>query len=160
MYSVDKALWDSAFESNLTAHLVENFVGPNQGLWEDLDSLEIGAADAAKIEHCAFDIVAVTEVIARPRGRAKHPSALRQLDSLVHCSLLGYDVADYFLHSFFGISVSEPSRKVKLDELALNEWGLFANFQDALNIAKSFGRAVPEHSPFFAYGLYVVGAVS
>jgi hypothetical protein len=39
----------------------------------------------------------------------------------------------------------------------LNEWHLFDNPEDATAFAAVTAKRVPEHSPFFAYGIYQLG---
>ena len=39
----------------------------------------------------------------------------------------------------------------------LNEWHLFDNPEDATAYASITAKRVPEHAPFFAYGIYQLG---
>ena len=72
--------------------------------------------------------------------------------------LLGYDVADYYLMS--GLSNCGYTREAEAASLApdwaprLNEWHLFGNPADATAFAAVTAERVPEHAPFYAYGLY------
>jgi hypothetical protein len=39
----------------------------------------------------------------------------------------------------------------------LNEWHLFGNPEDAMAYAAVTAERVPEHAPFFGYGIYQLG---
>ena len=71
--------------------------------------------------------------------------------------LLGYDVADYYLMSGLancGYSPEEAASLAPAWAPLLNEWHLFDNPADATAFAAVTAKRVPEHAPFFAYGIY------
>ena len=74
--------------------------------------------------------------------------------------LLGYDVADYYLMSGLancGYSPEEAESLAPAWAARLNEWHLFGNPGDATTFAAVTAERVPEHAPFFAYGIYLLG---
>jgi hypothetical protein len=73
--------------------------------------------------------------------------------------LLGYDVADYYLMSGLancGYSPQEAASLAPAWAPLLNEWHLFGNPGDATAFAAVTAERVPEHAPFFAYGIYLL----
>ena len=71
--------------------------------------------------------------------------------------LLGYDVADYYLMSGLANCGYTPEEAASLAPAwapRLNEWHLFGNPADAMAFAVVTAERVPEHAPFFAYGIY------
>lgn len=71
--------------------------------------------------------------------------------------LLGYDVADYDLLGGLtncGYTPEEAASLTPAWAPLLNEWHLFDNPGDATAYAKVTARRVPEHAPFFGYGIY------
>lgn len=74
--------------------------------------------------------------------------------------LLGYDVADYYLMSGLancGYSPEEAASLAPDWAPLLNEWHLFGNPADATAFAAVTAERVPEHAPFYAYGVYQLG---
>ncbi len=76
--------------------------------------------------------------------------------------LLGYDVAD--TAPFSGLTncgYNEPASEVAelraRWEPELNDHHLFISLEAALEFRLVSNRRVPEHSPFFVYGLYLIG---
>ena len=73
--------------------------------------------------------------------------------------LLGYDVADYYLVSGLancGYSPQEAASLAPAWAPLLNEWHLFGNPGDATAFVAVTAQRVPEHAPFFAYGIYLL----
>ena len=71
--------------------------------------------------------------------------------------LLGYDVADYYLMSGLancGYSPAEAASLAPDWAPRLNEWHLLGNSTDATAFAAVTAERVPEHAPFYAYGIY------
>jgi hypothetical protein len=74
--------------------------------------------------------------------------------------LLGYDVADYDLLGGLtncGYTPAEAASLLPVWASLLNKWHLFDNADDATAFAAVTDRRVPEHAPFFAYGIYQLG---
>ena len=71
--------------------------------------------------------------------------------------LLGYDVADYDLLGGLtncGYTPGEAASLAPVWAPLLNERHLFDNPDDAVAFAAVTARRVPEHAPFFGYGIY------
>jgi len=69
----------------------------------------------------------------------------------------GYDVADYWQLSGLtncGYSPEEAASLAPVWAPRLNEWHLFDNPDDAEAYADVTEKRVPEHAPFYAYGIY------
>jgi len=70
---------------------------------------------------------------------------------------LGYDVADRWLYSGLMNCGFSPSKKARLRARfasTLNEYGLFVSGEDAEEFRADCDKRVPEHAPFFVYGLW------
>jgi len=81
-------------------------------------------------------------------------SALERYD------LLGYDVADYDLLGGLtncGYTPREAAALAPVWAPLLNEWHLFGKPEDATAYAAVTAGRVPEHAPFFGYGIYQLG---
>src|SRR5580698_10201766 len=71
--------------------------------------------------------------------------------------LLGYDVADYDLLGGLtncGYTPEEAASLAPVWAPRLNEWHLFDNPDHAETYADVTDKRVPEHAPFYAYGIY------
>jgi hypothetical protein len=71
--------------------------------------------------------------------------------------LLGYDVADYDLLGGLtncGYTPEEAASLAPVWAPRLNEWHLFGDPDDATAYAEVTSQRVPEHAPFFGYGIY------
>jgi hypothetical protein len=122
------------------------------GLWPHLTDLLAAArgldlADAVTVRITVLDEDAPTLDTAGPFGAGS---------ATYH--LLGYDVADYYLMSGLancGYSPAEEAASLAPDWAPrLNEWHLFRDPADATAFAAVTAERVPEHAPFFAYGIY------
>ena len=74
--------------------------------------------------------------------------------------LLGYDVADCDLLGGLtncGYTPGEAASLAPVWAPLLNEWHLFDNPEDATAYAAVTAKRVPEHAPFFGYGIYQLG---
>jgi len=75
-------------------------------------------------------------------------------------TLIGFDVSDSSLLSGLMSCGYKPDRKSRLAQRwspMLNRYHLFGRAQDAVEFARVTGERVPEHSPFFAYGIWIIG---
>lgn len=69
---------------------------------------------------------------------------------------LGYDIADNGFISGLSNCGYNPSEKNILKEIwsdRLNEYGLLKNVSDAIEFRNLSNKRIPEHSPFYIYGL-------
>ena len=119
-------------------------------LWPNLSDLfaAAGALDRA-------GVVAV-RITAFPEDEPP-PENLDPTGPAVRYDLLGYDVADYWQLSGLtncGYSPEEAASLVPVWAPLLNEWHLFGNPDDAEAYADVTDKRVPEHAPFYAYGIY------
>jgi hypothetical protein len=73
------------------------------------------------------------------------------------CDLLGYDVADYDLLGGLtncGYTSEEAESLAPVWVPLINERHLFGRPEDATAYAAVTAQRVPEHAPFFVYGIY------
>jgi len=125
-----------------------------EGLWPDLSGL---LAAARALDQAGAVVVRIT-ALGQDGGTLESPdpagSALGRYD------LLGYDVADYDLLGGLtncGYTPGEAASLAPVWAPLLNEWHLFGNPDDAMAYAAVTARRVPEHAPFFGYGIYQLG---
>jgi hypothetical protein len=125
-----------------------------EGLWPKLSDL---FAAAHALDHA--DAMAVRITALEEDG-----PALESADTIGPASgrydLLGYDVADYDLLGGLtncGYAPGEAASLAPVWAPLLNEWHLFGNPEDATAFAAVTEKRVPEHAPFFAYGIYQLG---
>ena len=122
------------------------------GLWDNLSDL---CAAAHALDHADTMAVRITEL---EEGGPTPESVDTIGPASERYDLLGYDVADYYLLS--GLTNCGYVRTEEAASLApvwaplLNEWHLFDNPEDATAFAAVTAKRVPEHAPFFAYGIY------
>jgi hypothetical protein len=120
-------------------------------LWPDLPSLLAVAHDLDRAGIVTVRITALDE-----DGRAEERvdpigTAVEQGD------LLGYDVADWDLLGGLTNCGYEPAEAASLMPAwapLLNSLHLFGNPADALAFVAVTAERVPEHAPFFGYGIY------
>jgi hypothetical protein len=122
-----------------------------EGLWSNLSDLfaAAGALDRAGV--VAVRITAFGEDEPTPESLDPIGPAAERYD------LLGYDVADYWQLSGLtncGYSSEEAASLAPVWAPRLNQWHLFDNPEDATAYADVTEKRVPEHAPFYAYGIY------
>ena len=118
------------------------------GLWPGLHGLLAAASALDQAGAVIVRITAFEEEGGPPPGA--DPVA-GQFD------LVGYDVADYGLISGLtncGYAPQEAASLASVWAPRLNQWHLFDNPGDAEAYAAVTERRVPEHAPFFGYGIY------
>ena len=119
-------------------------------LWPNLPDL----LAARPLEQAGTVVVRITvleEVEGIPENLDPVGSAFERYD------LLGYDVADYDLLGGLtncGYTSEEAASLTPVWVPLLNEWHLFGKPEDATAFAAVTAERVPEHAPFFAYGIY------
>jgi hypothetical protein len=70
---------------------------------------------------------------------------------------LGYDVADwYLLSSLANCGLGEDPALRDRWSSRVNDWHLFESSMDANEFRSVSEREVPEHAPFFAYGIWAL----
>jgi hypothetical protein len=121
------------------------------GLWPDLADL---FAAAHALDHA--DAVAVRITALEQDGPAGESAGPIGLPAGRH-DLLGYDVADYWLLGGLTNCGYQPGEAAALAPAwapLLNQWHLFDNPADATAFAAVTDQRVPEHAPFYVYGIY------
>ena len=120
------------------------------GLWPDLSDL-LAAARALDKAGVVARITVLGEDRGTPQSLDPAGSASERYD------LVGYDVADYYLLGGLtncGYTLEEAASLAPVWAPLLNEWHLFSNPDDATAYAAVTEQRVPEHAPFYGYGIY------
>jgi hypothetical protein len=123
-------------------------------LWPNLSGLFAAAHALGHADAMAVRITALEEDGPAPEDAGAIGPASGRYD------LLGYDVADYDLLGGLtncGYTPGEAASLAPVWVPRLNKWHLFGNPGDATAFADVTARRVPEHAPFFAYGIYQLG---
>jgi len=171
--SVDSWIWPSVFRCRhlyptptLTPHqgVIEieptNFEHSVTCLWPDLDAMNACYADhTLAIQTVPLAIVLLGE---DERVHSNHSVAVLDADRMsadppYEWTLLGYDVADHGLTSGLsncGYSAAEKPEWQQRWAPLLNDHGLLPTIDDAGAFATASDARVPEHAPFFIYGLF------
>ncbi len=174
--SVDTVVWPSLFDTgqgigfpaaererlHLAGLPTPSWIGPNVGLWDDLARMRQYLAEdqAEKDAHalaavCWFSDRAFSD--AGPFGPHLGPTLPPERDPA--WQFLGFDVADGSLVSGLtncGYSPAEAQRLRRRWATHLNESHLFGDLEPAFRFRDSANRRVPEHAPFFVYGLFLL----
>ena len=174
--SVDTLIWPSVFDTGqgiglpqthrerlyLAGIPLPSWIGPNAGLWDDLDRMRQYLA--ASLSHPHPHVVLAVSWIsdnsfadAAPAGPSLEPVTPPLRD--VSWRLLGFDVADGSMLSGLsncGYSPDEAAGLRPASRSSLNGNHLFADVADALRFKHLADKRVPEHAPFFVYGLFAV----
>lgn len=167
--SVDATVWPSLFRyddlvpsKSLSRIQIEpvDIYQESLELWDSPSSMLRAVKESSGVLPSAVIPVAV-EILSRRAfeefefWRAVLPDTLGPISDPWIC--LGYDVADASrLSGLTNCSyTSEARRRLEAEwGKTLNEFGLFSNPEAALDFARLTDHRVPEHSPFFAYGIY------
>jgi hypothetical protein len=122
-----------------------------EGLWPDLSGLVAAAHALDRASAVVVRITALEEDEPAPESLDPAGPAAERYE------LLGYDVADYDLLGGLtncGYSPEEAASLAPAWAPRLNEWHLFDHPEDALAYAAVTATRVPEHAPFYGYGIY------
>jgi hypothetical protein len=125
-----------------------------EGLWPTLSDLLAAAHALDQADAVVVRITALGDDEETSESPDLVGSAFERYD------LLGYDVADYDLLGGLTNCGYTPEEALSLAPVwapLLNEWHLFDNPGDAVAYAAVTARRVPEHAPFFGYGIYQLG---
>ncbi len=171
--STDDAVWPSAFDLPVGPDtiILPGWIGPNKPLWQDLSALRQFCAAHAEALYRPYWIAAFTVVeelgfLEYARGLPSNMTLLyleptTPLQIQAHWRFLGYDVSDAsclsgLTNCFFALD--ERQSVGKFVE-RLNTYHLFSELQDADAFRLYSNARVPEHAPFFVYGLFCVEEV-
>jgi hypothetical protein len=121
------------------------------GLWPSFSGL---LADAPALDRAGAAVLRITAFEDdEPEPESVDPNAPEP----GRYELLGYDVADWFLLSGLtncGYSPEEAASLAPTWAPLLNQWHLFDDPGDATAFEAVTAARVPEHAPFYAYGIY------
>jgi hypothetical protein len=165
--SIDKGIWRAHF---LYHPQVRHLIAPQQpplivadadcsgGLWLSLERMKRRLSEHARpavllaVELFAPEETTVAEFPSSLIYSQTDPSALPS-DSL----LLGYDVADSgFISGLSNCGYSDEELGALRPEWKekINDFGLLRTQDDAFAFVEITNRRVPEHAPFWVYGLH------
>jgi len=139
------------------------WIGPNAGLWENLAAmLRLAHSEAAQLmDPSACTVLGVTWVSGEglpgsgPVGPYAEPTVPDRLSDA--WNRLGFDVADGSLCSGLsncGYQVEEIDELRQRWAPSLNDRHLFDEPDAAFEFRALCDARIPEHAPFFVYGLY------
>ncbi len=160
--SIDRLVWPSIFDFH--PELEPRYTGLYGQMWESLEQLERHLRQAALTrDHwlVAFAVMPAacdSEQLARSREWGENTSP-KQLDS--DWQLLGYDVADDSANSSLvtmraaGDATHPKSLRTRWGP-HLNRAHLFADCSQAAEFKRFSDQAIPDHAPFFVYGIWFV----
>jgi hypothetical protein len=121
-----------------------------EGLWPSLSDLFAAAGALDRAGAVAVRITAFMEDEPAP-GNPDPAGPAESYD------FLGYDVADYWMLSGLSNCGYKPEEAASLAPVwvpRLNDWHLFDDPDDAETFAEVTDQRVPEHAPFYAFGIY------
>jgi hypothetical protein len=121
-----------------------------EGLWPSLSDLFAVAGALDRAGAVAVRITAFMEDEPAP----DNPDPAGPAES---SDFLGYDVADYWMLSGLTNCGYKPEEAASLAPVwvpRLNDWHLFHDPDDAETFAEVMDKRVPEHAPFYAFGIY------
>ncbi|WP_257460217.1 hypothetical protein [Archangium lipolyticum] len=175
--AVDTAVWPSLFGEGLPGSECERlglreaelpaWRGPNAPLWDDLERMKgcLETLGAVKEEPHALIAVSVYWDGRPAEGTWPGvPYRERTMPSVRGDGwrFLGFDVGDGGLISGLGnCGYTEPEAPELRRQWAgrLNEHHLLGELEQALAFRELSDRRVPEHAPFFVWGLWLIDAV-
>ncbi|MCC6752228.1 MAG: hypothetical protein IT371_31545 [Deltaproteobacteria bacterium] len=170
-YSVDPVVWPSLFDGIPGSR--PSWVGPFQDLWEDLAVLRASLSELAGSS--SAELVAATVHARRSLGLGDFLEAHRGYDPRTaervplpltspavrdeRWPLLGYDVGDTWGLSGLtncAYDARDPEDLRSAWAARLNDRHLFASAADAEAYSAVTNSRVPEHAPFYVFGLWSV----
>ena len=174
--STDVLAWPSVFDTGQGIGMTEakrqhwgfaglkvpDWIGPNNGLWEDLERMRGFLAEHAAEVRQPYTEIAISwfsdngfSLAAHYGGPYLEPTNPDHLDP--SWRLLGFDVSDgSLITGLMDCEYTEAELAVLREPWGryLNEYHLFTDVTHALEFCKLTDKRVPEHAPFFVYGLY------
>ncbi|PTL76850.1 hypothetical protein DAT35_47090 [Vitiosangium sp. GDMCC 1.1324] len=172
--ATDARVWPSLFGEGLPEAERERLAlrdanlpdwrGPNPPLWDDLERMRNSLTSLGAVREAPYALVAVSwhwdgkpEEGTWQGGPYREPTvpAMREEG----WKLLGYDVADGGLISGLsncGYTEAEAASLRAKWAGHLNEHHLLGDLERALEFREVSDRRVPEHAPFFVFGLWLI----
>ena len=174
--SIDTLVWPSLFDRH--DELRPDYIGLGYPLWEKLSRLNQIVKRHDQLKALDSDVIAcalIVELCTLAERRVWHeflppvgkenigPSTILASPSAIdeRWTFLGYDVADESGTSAL-ITMRHPTDAGQIDELRtrwgprLNDAHLFDDRSQAGQFKKLSNQRIPEHAPFFVYGLWLV----
>ncbi len=158
--STDTMVWPSIWQ--LTDVPLPSWIGMNAGLWESLPAMRKHLANAwtTPPPHAVIDVSWFSDRAFEDAGMyGPHLSPTDPAARSPEWRLLGFDVSDGGLLSGLsncGYSTDEIRTLRPQWQFRLNSRHLFDAVEDAFEFRKLADARVPEHAPFFVFGLYLV----
>jgi len=153
-YSVDVMVWDSIF--HLLNIELPAWIGPRQQ-WDDLQRLR-KFIENKKIKQ-SYWLVAITQWNINERDPLEKQRDVKPNLIPNEWTLLGFDIADRYLLSGLmnaGYLVDERGVLSYKWSRYLNRYHLFDDLELAMQFKSLTDKRVEEHSPFSAYGIYLI----
>jgi hypothetical protein len=160
--STDTMVWPSVFGA------VDELHPPvhrgSLSLWDDLEEMRDFMVARNITAHIFFWTIGIT-LVSGEFGAGQEAMGYPTLSALSlpagseHWALLGYDVSDHSLLSGLsncGYWEDEKSEYTQRWGKHLNHYHLFSEVEPAVEFKEVSDRRVPEHAPFFVYGLYLI----
>jgi len=173
--SVDAAVWGSAFDA-IPGAAFPAWIGGHIDLWDDLAELTGYLASAAATGRVPRPYWVVAFTVVEELGVREYLDAHPPETALLHVGearppavdpaweFLGYDVADAGrlsgLSNCLYAGDEEDAPLVAAFRDRVNAYHLFAALGDADAFRLASDRRVPEHAPFFVFGLFRIAEVA
>jgi hypothetical protein len=145
--------------------LPPKWTGPNASLWEDLGNLERHlAAVRVAIPYwlVAFTWLVDAASLNEPRSYGPNDEPMTPAERSPDWAFLGFDVGDGgLLSGLMNCGYEDDERKTLTEEWdpRLNEHHLFIDAESAFAFRLLTNERVPEHAPFFVYGVWRIREV-
>lgn len=162
--SVDTSVWPSVFAERSGLHTASppDWRGPNAPLWDDLSRMRGGLSTLGAGREVPHTLIAVScfwngqpakgSWLGAPYCEPTVPAARDE-----GWRFLGFDVADGgFISGLTNCGYTDDEIAALRQRWAghLNEHHLFDDEEQALAFRELSDRRVPEHAPFFVFGLF------
>jgi hypothetical protein len=177
--AADTLVWPSLFDTgqgigfpeperqhlHLAGVLLPPYIGPNTGLWENARVMlrYLGEKWTGPRSYSLVAISWLSEDSFAEAGKYGPYLANTLPMTSEPWRRLGFDVADGSRLSGLSNCAYTPGEIHRLRSLwgpRLNQDHLFGDPVDALRFRDMTNARVPEHAPFFVYGLYLIGEVN
>lgn len=163
--STDNSVWPSVFDytagSALNTLFPPAWTGANVGMWDNLERLTSCLHKNSALLTTPVWIIATTWFIREPfhetRDVGPYPEPTMPPSRSKIWTLLGYDISDGSLLSGLTNCGYSPAEAQTLSTgwgSVLNHYHLFGSRKNAFKFATVANARVPEHAPFFVYGLW------
>lgn len=176
--STDHWVWPSVFDSDRSIgvqlrpeeedalsgiDLPDSWIGPNEPCWSNLNELKAYLNQHEQSVYKPYALVGVTCVASKAlhdwKSRFPYTDTVEPNQVESDWKFLGYDISDAMLSGLSNCGFLDPSEmKESRKEWSshINDYHLFENLELAERFREYTNGRVPEHSPFFIYGLYVI----